>query len=73
MRLPRLYCNADYVDFLRRISLEDPRRLSPADAAHHALLISSFRDTLQSSSTVAAAGGGISTDSGFVVIKHIMH
>ncbi len=49
-------CAAGYVNFLRRISLEDPRQLSPADAAHHALLISSFRDTMQSSSSGAAAG-----------------
>ena len=36
--------------------MEDPQQLSAADAAQHALLVSRFRHTMQSSPPRAAAG-----------------
>ena len=50
-------CCTDYVDFMGRLSMEEVRRLSSADAAQRAHIISGFRQAMEASSSEGPAGG----------------
>ena len=50
-------CCTDYVDFMGRLSMDEVQRLSSADAAQRAHIISGFRQAMEASSSEGPAGG----------------
>ncbi|CAK0785123.1 hypothetical protein CVIRNUC_008329 [Coccomyxa viridis] len=62
---PSSLARDDYVDFMGRLSMDEVRRLSSADAAQRAHVISGFRQAMEASSSEGPAGvGGTSGSQG---------